>query len=135
MNRRQFSALLGGAGAWPLAARAQQRVRHVGVVFGNAQTDPEFITRFVVFREELQKLGWTDGGNVRIDVRFGTDTKIVRELAPEIVALAPDVIVANAGNPAIAALLQVTRAIPIVFMNVSDPVGAGFVNSLARPGG
>jgi putative tryptophan/tyrosine transport system substrate-binding protein len=95
----------------------------------------EFITRFAVFREELQKLGWTDGGNVRIDVRFGTDTKIVRELASEIVALAPDVIMANAGNPAIAALLQATRSIPIVFVNVSDPVGAGFVDSLARPGG
>jgi putative ABC transport system substrate-binding protein len=138
MRRREFISLLrdtAAAAAWPLVAHAQQRLRHIGVVFGGAQTDPEYHARIAVFRQELQKLGWTDGGNVRIEVRFGTDAQIVHELASEIVALAPDVITANAGNPAIAALLQATRAIPIVFVNVSDPVGAGFVDSLARPGG
>src|SRR5262249_40525813 len=135
MKRRDFITLLGGAAAaWPLAARAQQteRVRHIG---GLVQAAPEGRTRLAVFQQTLATLGWTDGRNVRIDYRWGEgDAELRRKYAAELVALAPDVIVAMS-NTSIGPLLQVTRTIPIVFANVVDPVGSGYVASLARPGG
>jgi putative ABC transport system substrate-binding protein len=138
LKRREFITLLGAAVAWPLAARAQQadRVRRIGVMFGGVENDPEFLTRIAAFRQELQRLGWTDGGNVRIDIRWGTgDTQVVRKMAADLVALSPDVILTTSGNPGMAALQQATRTIPIVSVGATDPVGAGFVASLARPGG
>jgi putative tryptophan/tyrosine transport system substrate-binding protein len=138
LKRREFITLLGAAVAWPLAARAQQadRVPRIGVMFGGVENDPEFLTRIAAFRQELQRLGWTDGGNVRIDIRWGTgDTQVVRKMAADLVALSPDVILTTSGNPGMAALQQATRTIPIVSVGATDPVGAGFVASLARPGG
>ena len=136
MRRREFITLLGAAAGWPLAAHAQERVRLIGVVFGGVETDPEFQARAAAFRQALRQLGWTDGGNIRIDVHWGAgDTQVVRKIASDVVALAPDVILAVGGNPMIAALQQATRTIPIVFVGVTDPVGAGFVASLARPAG
>jgi putative ABC transport system substrate-binding protein len=139
VRRREFISLIGGAAVvWPLAARAQQgegeRVRRIGVRIG---ADPEFHGRmWAAFRQELQKLGWVDGQNVRIDVRGGTiGADAVRKDVVELLALAPDVIVSASGSRAIAAFQQATRAVPIVFVGVIDPVGAGFVESLARPGG
>jgi putative ABC transport system substrate-binding protein len=136
--RREFITLLGGAAvAWPLAARAQQadRVRRVGVLMSLAADDPEGQARLTAFLQGLQELGWTDGRNVRIDYRWaGADADRSRRYAVELVALAPDVILAN-GSQSVAALQQTTRTVPIVFAIVIDPVGAGFVASLARPGG
>ena len=137
MRRREFMALAGGAATWPLAARAQQgeRMRRVGLLLPATAGDSEYPTLVNAFVRGLQQLGWTDGRNVRIDTRWaggGADTN--RRYANELVALAPDVIVA-AGNSAAGPLLQATRAIPIVFTIVPDPVGAGLVDSLARPGG
>src|SRR5262249_5804487 len=136
VKRREFITLLGGTAAWPLAARAQQteRVRRIGVLVGGlAQDDPEGRTRLAVFQQTLATLGWTDGRNVRIDYRWGEgDAELRRKYAAELVALAPDVIVAMS-NTSIGPLLQVTRTIPIVFANVVDPVGSGYVASLARP--
>jgi putative ABC transport system substrate-binding protein len=139
MRRRQFITLLGGAAAaWPLAARAQQageRVRRIGVLTNLAENDPEARSRNAALLEELQQLGWTDGRNVRIDYRFSLGNMArLRQHAVELVALAPDVILAT-GQEATGALQQVTRTVPIVFVLVPDPVGAGFVDSLARPGG
>jgi ABC-type uncharacterized transport system substrate-binding protein len=138
MKRRKFITLLGGAAAtWPLAARAQQpdRVRHIGVLMEQAENSPEQQPRVAAFLQGLQQLGWTDGRNMRIDFRWeASDAARSRDYAAELVALAPDVILAVA-SPAVAALLQATPTIPIVFANVADPVGAGFVASLARPGG
>jgi putative ABC transport system substrate-binding protein len=138
MRRREFITLLGGAAAaWPLAARAQQpgKVRRIGVLTPFGENDPEVQARLAAFKQRLQDLGWTDGRNVRIDYRFtGENTERIRIGAAELVAIAPDVIVVYA-NPAVAALRQATRDIPIVFVQVSDPVGSGFVASLARPGG
>src|SRR5271167_4920256 len=138
MRRREFIALLGGtAAAWPLAARAQQadRVRRVGVLMSRAAGDPEEQARFAGFLQGLQKLGWTDGRNVRIDYRWAAaEADRSRTYAAELVALAPDVILAS-GSTSVAALLQTTRTVPIVFVNVIDPVGAGYVARLARPGG
>jgi putative ABC transport system substrate-binding protein len=135
MRRREFITLLGGtAAAWPLAARAQQpeRVRRIGVRFG---ANPEFRGGLAVFREELQKLGWTDGQNVRIDVRGGTiGYDSARKEVAELLALAPDVILSLGGSLPVAAFQQATHTVPIVFVGVVDPVGAGFVESLARPG-
>jgi putative ABC transport system substrate-binding protein len=138
MRRREFIALFGVAAlAGPRAARAQQadRVRRVGVLMSRAAGDPEEQARFAGFLQGLQKLGWTDGRNVRIDYRWAAaDADRSRTYAAELVALAPDVILAS-GSTSVAALLQTTRTVPIVFVNVVDPVGAGYVARLARPGG
>ena len=136
MNRRQLIALVGGAAAWPVGARAQQgeRVRRIGVLMHLVANDLEGQARFTAFMQALAQLGWTDGRNVRIDTRWGANDADRRRYAGELVALAPDVILASA-TPATLALQQATRAMPIVFANVADPVGAGIVESLARPGG
>jgi len=138
MRRREFITLFGVAAlAGPCAARAQQadRVRRVGVLMSRAAGDPEEQARFAGFLQGLQKLGWTDGRNVRIDYRWAAaDADRSRTYAAELVALAPDVILAS-GSASVAALLQTTRTVPIVFVNVIDPVGAGYVARLARPGG
>ena len=134
MRRREF--LLGGAAAaWPLAARGQQGMRRVGVLMTIAADDPESPARLASFLNGLQELGWTDGRNMRVDYRWAPGGAALRlKAASELVALAPDVIVAN-GSSAAEPLLQVTRTLPIVFVLVPDPVGAGLVDSLARPGG
>jgi len=138
MRRREFITLLGGAAAWPVAARAQQpaRMRRIGVLVGQLPSDdPEWRARSTAFVQGLQELGWTDGRNVRIDYRYRLgNADRGRRYATELVALAPDVILAG-GNSAVEALQQATRALPIVFANATDPVGSGFVESLARPGG
>jgi putative tryptophan/tyrosine transport system substrate-binding protein len=138
MQRREFITLLGGAMvAWPLAARAQQtdRMRRVGVLMGISESDPETQARLIAFRQTLQALGWTDGGNLRVDYRqLPDDPDRFRTVAAELVGLAPDVILAY-GPPAVAALRRETRSIPIVFAQVSNPLGAGFVESMAHPGG
>jgi ABC-type uncharacterized transport system substrate-binding protein len=138
MKRRHFIALLGGAAAaWPLAARAQQpgRMRRIGVLLNLAADDPESQRRMTAFVQGLQQLGWTDGRNAKIETRWGAgDADRIRKYAAELVALAPDVILA-ATSVVTGPLLQATRAVPIVFVQVIDPVGAGFVESLARPGG
>ena len=137
MRRRTFITLLGGAASWPLAARAQQqeRVRRIGVLMPSAADDPEFQARMTAFLQGLAQLGWIDGRNVRIDTRWGVaDADRIRKYAAELVALAPDVILAP-GSSALAPLLQATRTVPIVFTTIADPVGAGYVDSLARPGG
>jgi putative ABC transport system substrate-binding protein len=137
MQRREFITLVGGAAAWPLAARAQQGggMRRIGVLMGLAADDPESQRRVTAFVQGLQQLGWTDGRNVRIDTRWATANAEIRRHAAELAALAPDVILAATGSPTVAPLLEATRTVPIVFVNVIDPVGAGFVASLARPGG
>jgi len=136
--RRKFIAALGGTVfAWPLAARAQQadRMRRVGVLVSRIADDPEEQARLAAFVQGLQELGWTEGRNVRIDYRWAAgDADRSRTYAAELVALAPDVIVA-AGSQSVAALEQTTRTVPIVFASVVDPVGAGYVTRLARPGG
>ncbi len=138
MKRREFITLVGGMViAWPLAARAQQteRVRRIGVLMNRAADDPDGQARVAAFQQALQQLGWSDGRNVRVDTRWGEDNvDRSRRYAVELVALAPDVILAS-GGPSLAALQHVSRALPIVFVAVVDPVGAGFVDSLARPGG
>ena len=138
MRRREFLTLLSGAAAaWPLAARAQQaeRMRRIGVLAGLSADDTQGQARLVAFVQGLQQLGWTDGRNVRIDFRWGGgDADRFRRYAAELIALAPDVVLAS-GSPAVGPLLQTTRTIPIVFASVGDPVGAGYVANLARPGG
>jgi putative tryptophan/tyrosine transport system substrate-binding protein len=138
MKRREFISLLGGAAAWPLAARAQQteRVRRIGVLTAATPADdPDGRARLSAFLQVLQQLGWTDGSNVRLDYRWGLgDPNNIRKYATELVALAPDVIL-SVGTNSMGPLLQATRTVPIVFVSVADPVGAGFVDSLARPGG
>jgi putative ABC transport system substrate-binding protein len=138
VKRRQFITLLGGAAAtWPLAAHAQQaaRMRRIGVLMSIAADDPESQRRMTAFVQGLQELGWTDGRNVRIDTRWSAaDADLGRKYAAELVALAPDVILASGGT-VVGALLQASRTVPIVFTLTVDPVGAGFVSSLARPGG
>jgi len=137
IRRRKFLATLGGAvAAWPLAARAQQpdRVRRIGVLITLAADDPEGQARVAAFRQGLQQLGWTGGHDVQIETRWATSNIEARKHAAEVVALAPDLILAT-GSPTVAALQQATRSVPIVFVNVADPVGAGFVDGLARPGG
>jgi putative ABC transport system substrate-binding protein len=137
MRRREFITLFGGASvAWPLAARAQQadRMRRIGVLMHLAANDLEGQARFTAFMQALAQLGWTDGRNVRIDTRWGANEADRRRYAGELVALAPDVLLAST-TPATLALQQATRTVPIVFANIADPVGAGFVESLSRPGG
>src|SRR6516162_5034813 len=136
-SRREFITLLGGAAAWPLAARAQQpeRMRRIGVFMPLAADDKQAQARLAAFLQGLQELGWTDGRNVRIDYRWAAgDAERIRRYAVELAALAPDVILAG-GRGVIQTLMQATRTVPIVFTQTPDPVGAGFVNSLARPGG
>src|SRR5262245_60376923 len=138
LKRRNFITLLGGAAAWPLAARAQQaeRVRRIGVLLSGAADNPDVQGRFAVFKQGLQQLGWIEGRNLRIECRLGAlgDAERTRKYASELVALAPDVIFAS-GTSQVGPLLQATRTVPIIFTLVADPVGAGFVDSLARPGG
>jgi putative ABC transport system substrate-binding protein len=136
LKRREFISLVGGAAAWPLAARAQQgeRMRRIGVLLNAAADDPEMQARVGAFLQALALLGWTIGRNVRIDTRWATDAAEIRRHAAELAGLAPDVILANAAST-VGPLLQATRSVPIVFVTVADPVGAGFVDSLARPGG
>jgi len=139
MQRRDFIRFLGGAtAAWPLAARAQQsdRVRRIGVLVAATADDPDYQARIAAFQQGLQQLGWSDGRNVHIDTRWATTKPDdIRRHAAELAALAPDVILAGTGTATVAPLLQATRTVPIVFAVVIDPVGAGFVDSLARPGG
>ena len=138
MKRREFITLLGGAAlAWPLAVRAQQSnsMRRIGVLMSTAADDPEGQARIAAFHQGLQQLGWTIGQNVRVDSHWPAgDFERFRRYAAELVALSPDVILAT-GSAAAEPLLRATRTIPVVFVVVPDPVGAGFVNSLARPGG
>ncbi len=136
MRRREFITLLGGAASWPIVARAQQpdRMRRIGVLM-IATANPEQQANLASFQQALQQLGWTAGRNVKVDIRWAAgDAREIRRHVGELVALAPDVILAT-GTAAMAPLLQATRTIPIVFNNVADPVGAGFVKSLAHPGG
>jgi ABC-type uncharacterized transport system substrate-binding protein len=136
--RREFIKLVGGAAAsWPLAARAQQpeRMRRIGVLINFAADDPAAQSRLITFLQELKPLGWTEGRNSRIDIRWGAgDAPTIRRFATELLALAPEVILA-VGSPAAVPLLQATSSVPIVFVLVSDPVGSGLVATLARPGG
>jgi putative ABC transport system substrate-binding protein len=137
IRRREFIAGLGGAAAWPLAARAQQRerVRRIGVLIGGDENDPVAKTILSAFTQALAGLGWTDGRNVRMDLRwYGDDINRIRSLAQELVGLQPDIIVTT-GVPATAALQRETRTIPIVFATVGDPVASGIVPGLNQPGG
>jgi ABC transporter substrate binding protein len=136
-RRREFVTLLGGAAAWPLAARAQQgkRMRRVGALMPYAANDPQTQIRNAAFLQGLQQLGWTVGTNIQIDYRWAAGNEDdTRKYAAELVALAPDVIFAS-GSAAVEPLRRATRTVSIVFALVPDPVGAGFVDSLARPGG
>jgi putative tryptophan/tyrosine transport system substrate-binding protein len=138
MRRREFIALLGGAAAaWPVAARAQQpeRMRRIGILMSLAESDPEAQARVAAFNKGLETLGWAEGRNVRIDIRWAaSDATLMQQFAKELVALQPDLILSH-NTPTTASLLQQTRTIPIVFVVVSDPVGSGFVASFSRPGG
>jgi putative tryptophan/tyrosine transport system substrate-binding protein len=138
LKRREFITLLGGAGmAWPLVARAQQdeRMRRIGVLMPLAADDPEAQIRLGAFLQGLQQLGWAIGRNLRVDFRWGAgNVGAMRKYAAELVALTPDVLLGPGTTP-VGPLLEATRTVPIVFVHVVDPVGAGFVASLARPGG
>jgi ABC-type uncharacterized transport system substrate-binding protein len=136
VNRREFITLLGGAAAWPLAAGAQHAsaMRRIGVLVNLASDDPESQARIGAFLQGLQEYGWAIGRNVRIEYRWAADPASVPGLAAELVALAPDVILANA-NPSVWALQRTTRTLPIVFVAATEPVGSGLVESMARPGG
>jgi putative tryptophan/tyrosine transport system substrate-binding protein len=137
LKRREFITLLGGAAAWPVAARAQQqgeRVRRIGVLTYLAADDAEGQARLAAFAQALKQLGWSDGRNLQIEPRWATADDIRRHAA-ELAALSPDVLLAATGTATAAALQQATRTVPIVFTIVIDPVGAGFVASLAKPGG
>jgi putative ABC transport system substrate-binding protein len=137
MRRREFLGLLGGAAAWPVASKAQQaeRVRRVGMLNILGPDDPEARARRAVFEQALQQLGWAVGRDLTIETReVGADLDSLRRYVAELVALAPDVIF-SIGSVPTSSLQQATRTIPIVFMNVTDPVGAGVVESMAHPGG
>jgi putative ABC transport system substrate-binding protein len=139
MRRREFLGVLGTAGVgWPLAAAAQQseRMRHIGLLMAAGADDPEYQARIRAFQQELEQLGWTEGRNAWIDTRWATtNADEIRKHASELAALTPDVILAATGTTTVAPLLEATRTVPIVFVLLIDPVGAGFVSSLARPGG
>jgi putative tryptophan/tyrosine transport system substrate-binding protein len=138
MRRREFITLLGGAAAWPLSARAQRpdQIRRVGVFMGSAEDDPDSKPRLGAFRQGLEKLGWSEGRNIHLDVRFAlpTNEQQVQMLVKELLALSPDVVVAQS-TPLTTAFRRESRNVPIVFIAVGDPVGAGFIVNLARPGG
>jgi putative ABC transport system substrate-binding protein len=137
IHRREFITLLGGAAAWPLAARAQLgTARRICVLVGGRESDREGQRRVAAFREQLQKLGWAEPGNIQIDTRWAPpgDTEATQRFAEELIALQPDVIISST-TPPTAALLERTRTIPIVFTTVNDPIGSGFVASFPRPGG
>jgi len=137
VKRRAFIALLSGGAAWPLAVRAQQReqVRRIGALMSSSSDDPQGQARVMAFVQGLQEAGWIIGRNVRIETRWGAgDGERYRKYAAELVALAPDILLVN-GPSALGALQQATSSVPIVFAVVPDPVGGGFVASLARPGG
>jgi putative tryptophan/tyrosine transport system substrate-binding protein len=137
MNRRELIALLSGAAIWPLAARAQQpeRMRRIGVLVGSVETDLESQARVAAFERGLQTLGWIAGRNVHLDYRFGSaDSELIQKYAAELVGMMPDVILANSPQ-VLRALSQRTSTIPIVFALIVDPVGEGFIKSLAQPGG
>jgi len=135
MRRREFIAGLGGAAAWPVMARGQERLRRIGVLMGQAATDPVSQARLAAFLQGLQGLGWVTGRNVEIEYRWApTDVDNRHRNAEELVALTPDVILAT-GSATMGPLLQVTRTVPIVFVQVTDPVGSGYVQGLPRPGG
>jgi putative ABC transport system substrate-binding protein len=137
VRRREFITLLGASAAWPLAARAQQPdgVRRIGVLMAYSESDPEAQANFAAFRQGLQKLGWTDGRNLRIDSRWAAlDAELMQRYAKELIALQPDLILSSS-TPTTATLLHQTRTIPIIFASLVDPVGSGFVASLSRPGG
>jgi putative tryptophan/tyrosine transport system substrate-binding protein len=138
MRRRDFISLLASAAtAWPLAVGAQQaeRMRRIGVLVSRAATDPEGQARLAAFQKGLQQMGWSEGRDIRIDVRWSPDdVERTRQYAAELVALSPDVILAS-GSLSVTELQRVTRTVPIVFAAVGDPVGAGFVDTLSQPGG
>jgi putative ABC transport system substrate-binding protein len=134
MRRREFITLVGGAAGWPLVARAQQPTRRVGLLMSRIENDPDGQARVRAFVDALQQLGWTDGRNVRLDIRWAAKPADSDKYAAELVSLTPDVIFAT-GSMNLAAVQRMTHSVPIVFANVIDPVGAGFVASLARPGG
>jgi ABC-type uncharacterized transport system substrate-binding protein len=137
MRRREFITLLGGAAAMPLVARAQQadQVRRIGVLMQLAENDPQSRIEVAAFLRGLQELGWSEGRNLRIDTRWsGGDADRIRKNAAELVALAPEVVLAPGGT-VVGALQQASRTVPIVFVNVTDPVGRGYVASLPQPGG
>jgi len=140
MQRRDFMTLVGAAAAaaaWPVAARAQQpeRVRRIGALYSLAEDDPESAARRAAFEQALKELGWTDGGNLRIDYRWTkNDPELIRKFAAELAALAPDVILTS-GSVVIGPMMRATLNIPIVFLQVIDPVGSGLIESMAHPGG
>ena len=138
MQRREFIMLVGGAAAaWPLAARAQQveRVRRIGVLYSLAEDDPESVMRRAAFERTIRELGWINGGNLRIDYRWArNDPELIRKFVGELVALAPDVIVTS-GSVVVGPMVRATQNIPIVFLQVIDPVGSGLIESMAHPGG
>jgi putative ABC transport system substrate-binding protein len=136
MKRRDFITLLGGAAAWPLAARAQEadRMRHIGVLMGASENNPEVQARLAAFLERFEKLGWAEGRNIHIEYRFALADPQIEAVAKELVTLQPDVILAH-GPFAAVALHRETRTIPVVFASIGDPIGFGLIASLARPGG
>src|SRR5262249_47561339 len=135
IERRKFLATLGGAAAWPLAPRAQQGVRRIGIMMNLAADDSEGQARVAAFLQGLQETGWLVGRNGQIDIRWGMgDPERIRKNVTELVALTPDAVFATT-FPTVVALQQATRTVPIVFAGLFDPVGAGLVTSLARPGG
>ena len=137
MKRREFITLLSGAAAWPVAAGAQQpeQMRRIGVLVGFAESDPESPARLAAFRQGLERLGWKDSHNVRVEYRWGAgDPTRMRAHAKELIGTTPDVLVAES-TPATAALQAETRITPIIFLQAGNPVGSGFVTNFARPGG
>jgi putative ABC transport system substrate-binding protein len=137
MRRRQFIAALGAAAAWPLLARAQQgeRVRRIGVLNSLAESDPESAARLRAFEQALKQLGWSNGANLRIDYRWsGNDPQLLQKFVAELAALAPDVIVTS-GSVVVGPMVRASGNIPVVFLQVIDPVGAGMIESMAEPGG